>query len=630
MSPEQTRGKTVDRRADIWAFGCLLYEMLTGRQTFEGESVSDTLAAILKTEPDWTALPAATPRRLVALIRRCLRKDPTLRLRDAGDARIELDEVIAGAPDLEPTATPAASARRPRLIWLAAAGLLAIALLAAGWTLGRMSRHDVERTSIRFMVTAPPETRLPDQTDAFVISPDGKALAFVAVDSSGSRGLWIRELTSLAARPLPGTDNASGPFWSPDSRSIAFFADGKLKKVALAGGSRRCCAMHLIRAAAAGARGERSLRPGRDGSLFSVSAAGGSVKEVLGPDFERHETSVRFRASSRRQALPVRAAAASRRKVSKCTSATSSRSSAGRSRERAPFRVAAPGYLILVQNDLLQAQKFDVEAHRLSGEPVPLGDAPIVLGYDGGPAVSVSDNGVLVRSSAILANTRMLWLDRSGRTRARFHFPPDAGRTCRSHPTDSVQPSSAASPRARLTCGWSTSRAVWPAGSRRRSAPAGCCGPRTAADYSTSSTPTDRKICTSEASTAAARSCSTAPRSHSRTLVNGRRTAASSPSRPPIRRPVGMPGFCRSKVSVSRSPCCTARRMKEVRGFLPISAGSSASRTGRAQRSVRATLSGPGAQAADDDSPFVQSSCTGRPTSGSCRCSGEVGVRARA
>ena len=426
MSPEQARGKTVDRRADIWAFGCVLYEMLTGRQTFEGESVSDTLAAILKTR---ARLDGACRRRRPPPGR----AHPALPAQGSGFSGCAMRATRASSwTKSSPVPRPRAHCNARR-VGAPPAANLACRRGAAGdraarrrLTLGRMSRHDVERTSIRFMVTAPPETRLPDQTDAFVISPDGRALAFVAVDSSGSRGLWIRELTSLAARPLPGTDNASGPFWSPDSRSIAFFADGEAEEGRAGRRLWRCCAMHPIRAAAAGARGERSSSPRpRRVALQPSPPRAAASSEVLGPDPERHETSVRFPLllpDGRRflfVPLPRRDGS-----LEVHLGDLESKQRWPITRASAVPAWAAPGYLILVQNDLLQAQKFDVEAHRLSGEPVPLGDAPIVLGYDGGPAVSVSGQ----RSprpvlSAILANTRMLWLDRSGRTLSEVPLP---------------------------------------------------------------------------------------------------------------------------------------------------------------------------------------------------------------
>src|SRR5262245_38047229 len=173
MSPEQARGKGVDRRADIWAFGCLLYELLSGRQAFEGETVSDMLAAILKTEPDWTALPSMSPPRVSALIRRCLRKDPTTRLRDIGDARIEIDEVLAGDTGAGPSIA-SVGPRPSRLPWLVAAAALVIAMGVAVWAGSRGSRSSAGAVPVRFAVDAPPGTYLATETDGFVISPDGR------------------------------------------------------------------------------------------------------------------------------------------------------------------------------------------------------------------------------------------------------------------------------------------------------------------------------------------------------------------------------------------------------------------------------------------------------------------------
>ena len=217
MSPEQAKGKSVDRRADIWAFGCVLYEMLTGKMAFSGEAVTDTLAAVIRAEPDWSQLPAGTPVRVRVLLQRCLQKDPKQRLRDIGDARISLDEVLSGAPDPALAGTPRAASPlwRRALPWAVAALLL----LALG---------PIAFLYFREPAPVPPalsrlEIPLPDQAKLngiFALSPDGRQLAFVAAGSDGVQRLWMRPLDSLEARPLLGSESPQVPpfFWSPDSR----------------------------------------------------------------------------------------------------------------------------------------------------------------------------------------------------------------------------------------------------------------------------------------------------------------------------------------------------------------------------------------------------------------------------
>ncbi len=236
MSPEQAKGKPVDRRADIWAFGCVLYEMLTGKMAFRGETVTDTLAAVIREEPDWTRLPAATPVRIRVLLKRCLQKDPKQRLRDIGDARISLEEVLSGAQDATAVATVAASSRRSLRLWLGVA-ITAIAVLSAGFLafLYFGPKPSEPAAEIRFQIPLPEKTTFTG--GAPVVSPDGRKLAFALTGADGKSHLWIRSLDALDAHPLEGTEGANGwPFWSPDSKSIGFAATGKLLKIEVSGG----------------------------------------------------------------------------------------------------------------------------------------------------------------------------------------------------------------------------------------------------------------------------------------------------------------------------------------------------------------------------------------------------------
>jgi len=277
MSPEQARGKAVDRRADIWAFGCILYEMLTGKRLFAGETVSDTLAAVLKSEPDWSLLPTETTVRVTALLKRCLRKDPKERLRDIGDARLELAEALSGVPDL--TVAPGAIPRRPAAWIWAAAGLLAGALMAAA--------------GMRLLAPAPraPELRklmIPISQlwvgwgHAARISPDGNQIAYF----SGGR-LWLRDLRRFEATEVPDTRNADSPFWSPDSARIAFAKEGKIWTWTLAGGqSVAICAIPAGGGSNHGAWGTdgKIYFAVFRGGLYEVAAAGGEPRLILSPD----------------------------------------------------------------------------------------------------------------------------------------------------------------------------------------------------------------------------------------------------------------------------------------------------------------------------------------------------------
>ena len=232
MSPEQARSKSVDKRTDIWAFGCVLYEMLTSKQAFDGEDITEILAAVVKTEPDWEVLPSTLPSKIRDLLRRCLQKDKTLRMQAAGDVRIEIGEALASPKDSG--ATPAPIASKSKMPWAVAAALVIVAAVTSwGWWRSTRPVQQPLRPLVRLDVDLGADVSLgsPVGVDA-IISPDGNRLAFV----SKSR-LFTRRLDLPKATELVGTEGAFAPFFSPDGQWVAFFTDEKLKKISVEGGS---------------------------------------------------------------------------------------------------------------------------------------------------------------------------------------------------------------------------------------------------------------------------------------------------------------------------------------------------------------------------------------------------------
>jgi serine/threonine protein kinase/Tol biopolymer transport system component len=222
MSPEQARGKAADKRADIWAFGCVLYELLTGKQTFQGETVTEILAAVLKTEPDWSRVPAKAQR----LLRRCLERDPKRRLRDIGDAWPLLDDASHAPP-----------AVKSSVLWKVAAGVLGLAFTIALWAPWRGPTRPIEQPLARLDLDLGPDVSLgSNPRPAAILSPDGTRLVFVSQGSDGTHRLFTRRLDQPKAAQLAGTEGAYAPFFSPDGQSVGFFAGGKLKKTRIDGG----------------------------------------------------------------------------------------------------------------------------------------------------------------------------------------------------------------------------------------------------------------------------------------------------------------------------------------------------------------------------------------------------------
>jgi len=232
MAPEQARGRPVDRRADIWAFGVVLHEMLTGRRMFEGDEITDVLAAVLRQDIDFTALPAATPSSVRRLLRRCLEKDPRKRLSAIGDARLEIDELDhAGASPVSP-----APARPSPMRWLWPA-VAAVAIITAIAALTRPRVTGASPEVARLSMLAPPGEQFYPDSSGVAISPDGTMVAFVVgAESRTDTELWVRSLGSTKARRLDDAAGANLPFWSPDSQRIGFFTTTKLKTISASGG----------------------------------------------------------------------------------------------------------------------------------------------------------------------------------------------------------------------------------------------------------------------------------------------------------------------------------------------------------------------------------------------------------
>src|SRR5436309_3020906 len=261
MSPEQAKGQEANRTSDVWAFGCVLYEMLTGRAPFEGETVSEVFAGILKGDPDWSRLPAETPENIRRLLRRSLQKERRLRLQHIGDARVEIEEPQPQAAAVAPPVVP----RRRERVWITAFVVATVLAVAMGI---REFRGSPPVAEVRLEISTPPTA----DPASIAISPDGQKIVFVAT-SEGQSKLWVRPLDSVSGRALAGTDGASLPFWSPDSQSVGFFAEGKMKRIEVDRG-----AVQIL----ADAPGGRGGAWNRDGTIIFYPNTTQSIYESSG------------------------------------------------------------------------------------------------------------------------------------------------------------------------------------------------------------------------------------------------------------------------------------------------------------------------------------------------------------
>jgi serine/threonine protein kinase len=292
MSPEQARGKVVDRRADIWAFGCVFYEMLTGKQAFAGENVSDTIAAVLRGQPDWHLLPAETPQRIRVLIERSLRKDLRQRIHDAADLRIEIDDATADASSSAPLSIRSGGRRWPAIVLALLAGI-AIAS-APAWIVMRLSRETPMPTHLSFaLALRTPSINTMNANHRLSISPDGKKVVYVGYHDEKPQ-LYLQSLGESEGKVIDGTTGSSTPFFSPDSEWIAFGQGTELKKVAVSGGSPITICKLIGTGFWAGDWGADNtivFAPDFNAGLWSVSSNGGTPQPILKTDVEKDRVS---------------------------------------------------------------------------------------------------------------------------------------------------------------------------------------------------------------------------------------------------------------------------------------------------------------------------------------------------
>jgi serine/threonine-protein kinase len=415
MSPEQARGKRVDRRADIWAFGCVLYEMLTGQDAFGGETTSDILACVIRAEPDWSAIPASVPPRIRELLRRCLQKDPKKRLQAIGDARITLEDVLSGTPQEAgpPQAQTAAVPVWQHALPWAGGVLLALVVGVAVWEL-RPRPEPPAVVQFSFGPPAGDTLAVLLGSTPVAISPDGTAVVFV-VRHSGISQLYVRRLDRLEATPLKGTDNAFYPFFSPDGQWVAFFATGKLKKVSALGGT------PVTLCDAPTSRGgtwspDNSIIFGSANSgLMRVPASGGTPERLTRLDSSRGERSHRWP-----RVLPGGKAvlfnggdflgdALMRPPISLAVLKTGEVRTLPLQGSNVRY---VPGYLAFTRGEALFAAPFDLQRLEVTGPPFPAGD--VLIAPSGAASFAVSETGSLAYITAGARIGKLAWVDAKG------------------------------------------------------------------------------------------------------------------------------------------------------------------------------------------------------------------------
>ncbi len=424
MAPEQAKGKVVDRRADIWAFGVVLHEMLTGSHLFIADTIPETLAHVMTRVADLGTLPDATPRRIRELIARCLEKDPKKRLRDIGEARLILDDPALFEVAAPTGSTGAARERaRPLRAWTFATMAMAVAAIAAGtaWYRAKPAAAPAATFSI------PPQDNMTYTAGSRVgasvpvISPDGQAVAFTARDAAGKQLLWVRRIDSITAVSLPGTENAAFPFWSPDSRFLAYSTTARIMKVGLKGDPpQSVCDLNPGITARGGSWNRDGVLIFNNGPapLYRAPASGGSAEPIGKLEREEGETGRQFpsflpdgrhflyAASGSKDWNGVWVGSLDDGKTKRVTTA-----------ETGAVFDAPSGRLLFVRRGVLLAQTFDLNSFELSGDPLTVAEHVESASLPGLIAFSVSDTGALAYGTGESAEAgfQLTWVDRAGK-----------------------------------------------------------------------------------------------------------------------------------------------------------------------------------------------------------------------
>jgi Tol biopolymer transport system component len=421
MSPEQVRGQDADHRADIFSFGAILHEMLTGRRAFLRETMAETMTAILREEPEEiTQVNSKAPPQLERIVSRCLEKKPERRFQSTSDLCFAIEALSAPSTTsgrnqaaMDAAAAAKRTALRDRLPWIVAA---VCALIALALAVAYFSRSASEGRAVR-LAFAPPENLAFDNGlyDSVIVSPDGRTVAFTGRSADGTRQLWARSLDAMEAQPLPGTNDPLTPFWSPDSRSIGFGSQGKLRRVELAGGRPQVlCDAPRLQGGSWSRSGVIVFSPNTGGGLFQIPAAGGTPTAVTDPDRSRGENELRdpsFLPDGRHFLYRVLGAGREKRTFSGSLDSKDVKQVLA---DDAPAVYAPPGWLLFVRNGALMAQSFDAGSRELKGEALQMTPPTNDVSVSGIP-MSVSDNGVLIWQGDRQREYQLVWFDRQGK-----------------------------------------------------------------------------------------------------------------------------------------------------------------------------------------------------------------------